>query len=292
MSTKECSPGVQKLLRKFNLQHYNQKMAQCGYSSRRDLFHIPYKYKEDAVSKIFQITDTVDKIKMLTVINTIHTESQDPVDAFESSKINIESGNNLVSLNVKRKFSELDTFDNLERPPKRQRKINCEDAIVEATQLHSDSGSESEDGSRDYDDDGLIRMTESDESSDESDDDEEESWSEDSDGYLETTGSDDRSVCDSELDSIADPSEIDGYSIAEPSVCGIISDLIMYCDLIQNLDIETCGLRILRDQLVSGLNTQDIGINKRDIEKWYDQVSVLKDKYGDICDVNRKRKFD
>eukprot|EP01083_Nonionella_stella_P063863 165966_1 len=257
MSTKECSPGVQKLLRKFNLQHYNQKMAQCGYSSRRDLFHIPYKYKEDAVSKIFQITDTVDKIKMLTVINTIHTESQDPVDAFESSKINIESGNNLVSLNVKRKFSELDTFDNLERPPKRQRKINCEDAIVEATQLHSDSDSESEDGSRDYDDDGLIRMTESDESSDESDDEEEESWSEDS----------------------------DGYSIAEPSVCGIISDLIMYCDLIQNLDIETCGLRILRDQLVSGLNTQDIGINKRDIEKWYDQVSVLKDKYGDICDL-------
>eukprot|EP01084_Bolivina_argentea_P158833 276675_1 len=185
MSTKECSPGVQKLLRKFNLQHYNQKMAQCGYSSRRDLFHIPYKYKEDAVSKIFQITDTVDKIKMLTVINTIHTESQDPVEAFESSKIDIEGENNLVSLNVKRKLSELDTFDNLEPPPKRQRKIICEDIIIEVTQLHSDSSSESED-----------------ESSDESDD-EEESWSEDSDGYLETTGSDDRSVCDSELDSIA-----------------------------------------------------------------------------------------
>eukprot|EP01083_Nonionella_stella_P304277 1056632_1 len=145
MSSKECSPGVQKLLRKFNLQDYNQKMAQCGYSSRRDLFHIPYKYKEDAVSKIFQITDTVDKIKMLTVINTIHTESQDPVEAFESSKIDIE-----------------------EPPPKRQRKIICEDIIIEETQLHSDSDSESED-----------------ESSDESDDDEEESWSEDSDGYLE-----------------------------------------------------------------------------------------------------------
>eukprot|EP01083_Nonionella_stella_P070655 189147_1 len=222
MSSKECSPGVQELLLQFNLEQYNHKLAECGYSSSRNIYNIPVSYKEEAVSNVFGISDIKDKIKMLTVINTIQENTYytpyhndtgpmelPPVIQF-SAAIDLTHDHDR-----KRKFSEMDIdIDEFADfpPPKRRRMAKDEDIVVEQEQSNSDESTESEDERtetehEEHDDE----MTQTDD-----DDDDEETESEDLNDPVEDTPDEDTESDDEdEEDEDEEVDELDWDKIAQ-----------------------------------------------------------------------------
>eukprot|EP01083_Nonionella_stella_P164008 541563_1 len=169
MSSKECTPGVQELLLQFNLEQYNHKLAECGYSSCRNLSNIPSDYKEEAVSNVFGICDISDKIKMLTIINTIQNNTSNhngtlPMDL--PPMIHFSAAIDLTR-DGKRKFSELDmdVFLDSQPSPKRQKVVKNEPSVIEQIQNESeDESTQNDDETTQSDDDD--EMTESDDAYD------------------------------------------------------------------------------------------------------------------------------
>eukprot|EP01083_Nonionella_stella_P070656 189150_1 len=153
-------------------------------SSDNNAANIPSDYKEEAVSNVFGICDISDKIKMLTIINTIQNNTSNhngtlPMDL--PPMIHFSAAIDLTR-DGKRKFSELDmdVFLDSQPSPKRQKVVKNEPSVIEQIQNESEDESTQNDDETTQSDDDDDEMTESDDAYDD-----EETKSEDPNDHVE-----------------------------------------------------------------------------------------------------------